>query len=243
MKKIYLLACTALLASAASAQTKSKAPLKKTVSSKTATSAVNTLKTNLDSASYGFGVAMGTSLKQGGLKGLNYTALVEALKATFAGSPAKLNEMQAQEAIKHAFDAASKSKFAGNIKEGADYLAANKAKAGVKTTSTGLQYQVLTLGTGAKPAATDTVLVHYKGTLINGKQFDSSYDRNEPISFPLGNVIKGWTEGVQLMPEGSKYRFTIPYQLAYGERGAGQDIPPYSTLIFDVELLKVTPKK
>jgi len=101
---------------------------------------------------------------------------------------------------------------------------------------------VLTPGTGVKPQATDTVLVNYKGTLLDGKQFDSSYYRNEPLSLSLDRVIPGWTEGMQLMPAGSKYRFFIPYELAYGERGAGQDIPPYSTLIFEIELLKVNGK-
>ena len=128
------------------------------------------------------------------------------------------------------------------MKEGQDFLEQNKKRAGVQTTASGLQYEVLTAGTGVKPLATDSVLVHYKGTLLNGKQFDSSYDRGEPISFPLNRVIPGWTEGVQLMPAGSKYKFFIPYNLAYGERGAGQDIPPYSTLIFEVELLKVNGK-
>ncbi|MNR36347.1 FKBP-type 22 kDa peptidyl-prolyl cis-trans isomerase [compost metagenome] len=128
------------------------------------------------------------------------------------------------------------------MKEGQEFLEQNGKRAGVQTTASGLQYEVLTAGTGVKPVATDSVLVHYKGTLLNGKQFDSSYDRGEPISFPLNAVIAGWTEGVQLMPAGSKYKFYIPYNLAYGARGAGADIPPYSTLIFEVELLKVNGK-
>ena len=102
-----------------------------------------------------------------------------------------------------------------------------------------MQYEIITAATGPKPIATDEVTVHYKGTLIDGKQFDSSYDRNEPLTLALNSVIAGWTEGVQLMSVGSKYRFYVPYQLGYGERGAGQDIPPYSTLIFDIELLKI----
>ena len=109
-------------------------------------------------------------------------------------------------------------------------------------TASGIQYQVLTKGAGISPKATDTVLVHYKGTLLNGKEFDSSYSRNEPISFPLNGVIPGWTEGVQLMQTGAKYKFFIPYNLAYGENGAGQDIPPFSTLVFEIELLKVNGK-
>ena len=125
------------------------------------------------------------------------------------------------------------------LEKGDAYLKENAKKEGVKTTASGLQYQVIKEGEGKSPKATDTVLVHYKGTLLNGTEFDSSYKRNEPIEFPLNRVIPGWTEGVQLMKEGAKYQFTIPSKLAYGERGAGGAIPPNATLIFDVELLKV----
>ena len=111
--------------------------------------------------------------------------------------------------------------------------------ANVQTTASGLQYEVLTQGTGKKPKASDTVLVHYRGTLLDGKEFDSSYKRNEPISFPLNGVIAGWTEGLQLMPIGSKYKFTIPPKLGYGSRGVGGVIPPNATLIFEVELLEI----
>lgn len=126
------------------------------------------------------------------------------------------------------------------IAEGEAYLAENAKREGVTTTESGLQYEVITEGTGKSPKAVDTVKVHYKGTLINGEQFDSSYDRGEPTSFPLNRVISGWTEGLQLMKEGAKYRFHIPSEIAYGSRTAGT-IPPHSTLIFDVELLEVTP--
>jgi len=122
---------------------------------------------------------------------------------------------------------------------GQAFLAANAKKEGVVTTASGLQYKVLQAGTGPRPKATDTVNVHYRGTFIDGKTFDSSYDRGEPISFGLNQVIRGWTEGVQLMPVGSKYEFYIPYNLAYGERGAGGAIPGYATLIFQVELLAI----
>ena len=122
---------------------------------------------------------------------------------------------------------------------GKAFLEANGKKEGVTTTASGLQYKVIKAGTGAKPKATDTVNVHYKGTFLDGKTFDSSYDRGQPISFPLNGVIAGWTEGVQLMPVGSTYEFYIPSNLAYGERGAGGAIPPNSTLIFVVELLAI----
>ena len=125
------------------------------------------------------------------------------------------------------------------LEKGKAFLTENGTKPGVTTTSTGLQYKVLTPGAGKQPKATDTVLVHYRGTLIDGKEFDSSYARREPIEFPLNGVIRGWTEGVQLMQEGAKYEFYIPSNLAYGSRGAGGAIGPDETLIFEVELLKV----
>jgi FKBP-type peptidyl-prolyl cis-trans isomerase len=134
--------------------------------------------------------------------------------------------------------------FEGVRKEGEDFLAANKEKAGVTTTLSGLQYEVLTAGKGAQPKMGDNVEVHYVGTLLNGTKFDSSVDRGETFKFEVayGGLIEGWIEGVQLMNEGSKYRFWLPYQLAYGEQGAGQDIPPFSALVFEIELIKLTPK-
>lgn len=134
--------------------------------------------------------------------------------------------------------------FLGNnggdpMNEGKQFLEENAKKAGIQTTPSGLQYEVLRDGTGPKPAATSTVEVHYEGRLINGKVFDSSYQRNQSISFPLNRVIPGWTEGLQLMPTGSKYRLYIPSELGYGARGAGGDIPPHATLIFDVELIAI----
>lgn len=125
------------------------------------------------------------------------------------------------------------------LEKGEKYLKQNATKDGVKTTATGLQYKVLKDGEGKSPKATDTVLVHYRGTLLDGTEFDSSYKRNQPIEFPLNRVIPGWTEGVQLMKEGAKFQFVIPSKLAYGSRGAGGDIGPDETLIFEVELLKV----
>ena len=130
-------------------------------------------------------------------------------------------------------------KFGPALAEGKAFLEKNKKQPGIQVTASGIQYQVINKGTGIRPKDTDTVTVNYKGTLLNGKQFDSSYGRNEPLSLPLNRVIAGWIEGVQLMQTGSKYKFFVPYNLAYGERGAGADIPPYSTLIFEIELLKV----
>ncbi len=130
-----------------------------------------------------------------------------------------------------------------NKKEGEAFLAANKTKPGVVTTPSGLQYKILKEGTGPKPTAADKVVCNYKGTLINGTEFDSSYKRGQPATFPVGQVIKGWTEALQLMPVGSKWQLFIPADLAYGERGAGNDIGPDSTLIFEVELLSIEGKE
>ena len=146
----------------------------------------------------------------------------------------ELNFEEFKKGIEFVMKASSQAK-----EEGEKFLAENAKREGVKVTSSGLQYEVLESSLGQKPKATDTVKVHYEGTLIDGTVFDSSYKRGEPISFGLNQVIKGWTEGVQLMSVGSKYKFYIPYQLAYGERGAGGSIPPYAALIFTVELLAI----
>eukprot|EP01136_Pigoraptor_vietnamica_P022289 Opistho-1_new@73248 len=158
-----------------------------------------------------------------------------------------LTQQQAQEVINKLFeslsserDAAEKQKYAANVNAGNKFLTENKTKPGIKTTASGLQYEVITPGNGASPKATDQVTVNYKGTLLNGKQFDSSYDRGEPATFGLNQVIPGWTEGLQLMSEGAKFRFFIPYNLAYGSRATPDgSIPPFSTLIFEVELIKI----
>jgi FKBP-type peptidyl-prolyl cis-trans isomerase FklB len=246
MKKLFVAAMVSLAALHVNAQTKGKpVAAKKPVTAAKPATAPLTFKNNLDSASYAFGFSMASQLKSGGLKGLNYDLLVKALKDVFTGTTPLLTQENAQACITNLFqklskeeEALNKQKFAANINEGAAFLAQNKTKPGITVTPSGLQYEVITAGTGAKPTTADQVTVHYKGTLINGQQFESSYDRGEPITFGLGQVIKGWTEGLQLMPEGSKYRFFIPYDLAYGSSGNGT-IPPFSTLIFEVELVKI----
>lgn len=192
-----------------------------------------------DSASYAFGLSVAENLKSLGITGLNYTVLSKAMNDVFEGNKLLIASEQSQKVIYNYITEANKAKFAGSIAEGTKFLEENKKKAGVVSLPSGLQYQVLQPGSGLKPKATDEVTVHYKGTLLNGKQFDSSYDRKEPTALTLNNVIPGWTEGVQLMPVGSKYRFFVPYQLGYGEKGAGGDIPPYSVLIFEIELVKI----
>jgi FKBP-type peptidyl-prolyl cis-trans isomerase FklB len=259
MKKIFFIAMASAITLNAAAQTKpktastktgvaKKAPVKKAATTKPIAKPV-VFKNKLDSASYAFGMAMASNLKSGGLNGLNYDLLNKGLKDAFAGTTPLMSEQTSQEAINNLFESLSKvreakerEKFAPAIKEGETFLAQNKTRPGVNTTASGIQYEVLTPGTGAQPKASDQVTVHYRGTLLNGKEFDSSYKRGEPISLVLNQVIPGWTEGVQLMKEGAKYKFYIPYQLAYGPRGAGADIPPYSTLIFEIELIKVGAK-
>lgn len=197
------------------------------------------LKTKTDSASYALGLSVAEDLKTRGVKNLNYTLLAKAMEDSFANRPALLTGEERQKAIYALLEAANKDRHAAALAEGKQFLEANKKKPGVTTLPSGLQYQVITQGTGARPRASDEVTVHYRGTLLSGKQFDSSYERNEPLKIKLNQVIPGWTEGVQLMPTGSKYRFFIPYQLGYGENGAGADIPPYSVLIFEIELIKI----
>ena len=259
MKKITIAALIVLGGFSANAQTK-KAPVKKTVAVTKKTAPVGavakaSLKDKLDSASYSFGMAMASNLKSGGLTSLNYELFNKGLKDAFGENPNPLlNQQQCQEAINKLFESlsdrrealskqtesANKQKYAANVSAGETFLAQNKAKAGIKTTASGLQYEVITQGAGATPKATDQVTVHYKGTLLDGKQFDSSYDRGEPATFGLNQVIKGWTEGVQLMQEGSKFRFFLPYNLAYGANGTPDgSIPPFSALIFEVELIKI----
>ncbi len=225
MKRYILLIIIAAITTYSSAQTKpAAAPL---------------FKTQLDSASYAFGASIANDLKQRGVSNLNYSLVSKAMSDVFSGGNVIFSPEKSQEVIYGLLNALEKKKFEGAIAEAENYLSANKQKPGITTLPSGLQFEVLAPGTGAKPLATDEVTVHYKGTLTNGKQFDSSYDRGEPTSFALNQVIPGWTEGLQQMPVGSKYRFFIPYALAYGERGAGKDIPPYSTLIFEVELIKI----
>ena len=254
MKKTLFLALASAIALNAAAQTKPKTTVKKAVPSKTTASKTAkpiAFKNKLDSASYAFGLAMASNLKSGGLESLNYDLLTKGLKDAFNKDTKPLmTEQASQSAINNLFESLSKVreakervKFEPTIKEGETFLAQNKTTPGIKTTASGLQYEVITEGTGTQPKGTDKVTVHYKGTLLNGFEFDSSYKRNEPTSFGLNQVIPGWTEGVSLMKEGGKYRFFIPYKLAYGARGAGQDIPPYSTLIFEVELIKVGEKE
>ncbi|MCF6312774.1 MAG: FKBP-type peptidyl-prolyl cis-trans isomerase [Verrucomicrobiales bacterium] len=192
-------------------------------------------KTLKERAGYAFGVMIGTQMKSSGLE-LDGDQFGAALKTIMNGD----KPLMAEEEIRATLDEAQKVATAKQSEAGTKWLEANGKKEGVKTTKSGLQYLVLKEGEGdAKPKATDKVKVHYHGTLTDGTVFDSSVDRGEPISFGLDQVIPGWTEGVQLMSKGAKYRFFIPFTLAYGERGSPPKIPPFAALIFEVELLGI----
>lgn len=200
----------------------------------------------MDQLSYALGLGIGHQLLQMNAEGLNIDDFAQAIKDVMTGGELKMKEAEAQQMVQQFFaeqealqQAANAEKGKAAKAEGEQFLAENAKKEGVKTTASGLQYQVLRDGNGKQPKSTDQVECHYEGTLIDGTKFDSSYDRGQTATFPLNQVIAGWTEGLQLMHEGAKYRFFIPYQLAYGERGAGASIPPYAALIFDVELVAV----
>ena len=187
---------------------------------------------------YAFGVMMGTSLKEFKLE-VDYNELLKGLKESSKKSEEEI--ASAQKVLQRASEASFKKEAAENSAKEAEFLEKNAKKDGVKTTESGLQYEVLSEGTGPLPTLTDTVKVHYKGTLLDGTVFDSSYERGNPVEFPLNAVIAGWSEGLQLMKVGSKYKLYIPAKIAYGERGVSQVIPPNSVLTFEVELLEIMP--
>jgi FKBP-type peptidyl-prolyl cis-trans isomerase len=204
-----------------------------------------TLKTQRDKVSYALGMSIGSNAHQGDVD-LDPSIVARGLKDALAGgktlmtqeeAQATLNQQKAEAQKKHE----AKMQAAGeeNRKQGVEFLAANKTKEGVVTLPSGLQYKILKAGAGPKPASTDSVVCNYRGTLINGTEFDSSYKRGQPTTFPVGGVIKGWTEALQLMPVGSKWQLFVPADLAYGDRGAGNDIGPNATLIFEVEMLSI----
>lgn len=195
------------------------------------------------------GMNLGTGLHRQGIT-LDPALVARGMKDAQSGGKTLLNEDEARAAltqfqatIRGKMEAKSKEEDASNRKAGEDFLAANKSKPGVVTLPDGLEYKVLQEGTGPKPTASDTVKCDYKGTLINGKEFDSSAKHGGPAEFPVGGVIKGWTEALQMMPVGSKWELYVPPDLAYGDRGAGADIGPGDTLIFEVSLLSIEQKK
>lgn len=248
MKLIKVLVLLLFAAAIINAQTKTTKKDKKQTESTPKSTVVIT--TQDDSVSYAIGQNIGNSLKDPAMN-INFGVLIEGLQDALSGK-SKISESQMKNVL-NAFNQKIMAKRNADLnaareknkKAGEEFLAENKKKPGVVTLPDGLQYKVLAAGPGTGPTPKDTskVKVHYRGTFIDGKEFDSSYKRNQPAEFPLNQVIKGWIEGLQLMHAGDKYEFYIPYQLAYGEGGRGESIPPASVLIFEVELLEILPAK
>ncbi len=193
----------------------------------------------MEKISYALGLGIGQQLKSMNIENFDIKEFSRSIEDVMAGRDTDMTAREAQVMLSEYFQKKEKEQAEENIAKGKAYLEENGKREGVVTTTSGLQYEVLAEGTGKSPKATDKVRCHYEGRLTDGTIFDSSYQRGEPADFGLNQVISGWTEGVQLMKEGAKYRFHIPYLLGYGERGAGASIPPYATLVFDVELIKV----
>ncbi|MEI6554789.1 MAG: FKBP-type peptidyl-prolyl cis-trans isomerase [Paludibacter sp.] len=237
-KTILILAAVSMIFASADAQL-FKAKAKKAAP---VAAPVKVFTNDVDSMSYALGINVGTDFAKN-LKGIpggksNIDLIIKGFNTAMKGDSALMKPEVAMEFFKNYITKAQTKDSEAKKSVGEKFLTDNKTKDGVVTTASGLQYQVLVAKDGPKPAATDTVKVHYTGTLVDGTKFDSSIDRGEPISFPLNQVIPGWTEGVQLMSVGSKYKFVIPYNLGYGEKGSGP-IPAFSTLIFEVELLDI----
>lgn len=238
-KTIFILAAISLVFASADAKDK-----KKKLDKNAVVVPVNILTNEIDSMSYALGINVGTDFSKN-LKGIpggksNIDLLLKGFTTAMKQDSALLKPEVAAEYFKAFIAKAQGKELEKKKQEGQQFLATNMTKEGVKTTASGLQYQILTPAEGLKPKATDSVTVHYVGTLLDGTKFDSSVDRGQPITFPLNQVIPGWTEGVQLMSVGSKYKFFVPYTLGYGEQGAGNGaIPGFATLIFEVELLGV----
>jgi FKBP-type peptidyl-prolyl cis-trans isomerase len=236
MKKILLALLILFTASLAYSQ-KTNQPKAKAIQKTVA----SPLKNSIDSASYAIGLSVVNFYKQQGITNINDKLVTLAIKDIQAGKKALLDETAANQAIMSCISKQQDAKSRPTISAGETFLAANKTKPGVITTASGLQYEVITQGTGAKPVLTDTVVCHYRGTFLNGQVFDESYSRGTPIEFPLTGVIKGWTEVLQLMPVGSKYKVWVPYQLGYGSSDYGP-IPGGSMLTFEIELLNIKGK-
>ena len=249
---LCLLACSAALAqqpttppagSSASSTTQPAAN-----ASQAPAASASPLKTEDEKFSYALGMNLGTNLQKQSVN-VDPNLLIRGMKDAMAGGKMLLTEdearaalMEMQKEVQQKMQEKAKVEGEANKKEGDAFLAANKSKQGVVTLPSGLQYKIITAGTGPKPTADDTVVCNYRGTLISGKEFDSSYKRGEPATFAVNGVIKGWTEALQLMPTGSKWQLFIPPDLAYGDRGAGADIGPDATLIFEVELMSIQKK-
>jgi len=239
MKYSILILAITIFSFSSIAQTKSTPPAvaKKPVAAVSA-KPVFILKNSADSLSYAIGILDGNFFKTQGLTNIAPNALGQGFSDVIKGSTLITAE-QADQIVRAELQKNARKKIQPAIDEGIKFLAENKKRPGMQQTASGLQYEVMTMGTGAKPADTSVVKIHYEGYLINGTYFDGSRKRGEPLVYPLNKLIPGWIEGVQLMPIGSRFKFYIPYQLGYGEQGSGETIPGGSTLIFDVELLDI----
>ena len=231
------------------AKTTTGTAAKKTPAAAAKTAAPVVLKTLKDKQSYAWGMSLGSGLHRQGMT-LDPALVARGIKDAMSGGKTALTEDEARAAIqqlqndvRQKMDAKAKEDSVSNRKEGEAFLAANKGKEGVVTLPSGLQYKILKAGSGAKPTATDSVTCNYRGTTLNGKEFDSSYKRGQPATFPLSGVIKGWTEALQLMPVGSKWQLFIPTDMAYGDHPPTPDIAPGDTLIFEVELISIGEQK
>lgn len=237
IKKYLLLGALGLISLQGFSQTKAKPVVKKTTTAASAAKPV--LKTALDSVSYAIGQDIANSLKAQGMENVNAAVLAKSLQDALKSTTPLLTKTQCDMSISNYLQQLKGEKAKKNKEIGEKFLAENKTKPGVITLPSGLQYTILKEGTGPKPTINDKVKTHYHGTLIDGTVFDSSVERGEPISFPVSGVIKGWTEALQLMPVGSKWKLFIPADLAYGDRQAGPKIGPGSALVFEVELIAI----
>ena len=242
MKRIFLLSTVLLLSVAMNAQ-KGKGKKMTASAPKSSTTASAGLKTENDSISYAVGLMMGNYIKSMDLQTVNYKFVNMAIESALLGKPGLMDGNQANQCMGKLNQAKTQKSSAGEKAKSAKFLAENQKRSGVMVTPSGLQYEILTKGTGLMPKATDTVTAHYAGSLIDGKEFDNSYKRGEPLTIPVSGVIRGWTEALQMMPVGSKWKLFIPSDLGYGDNGAGQDIPPGAALVFEVELISIGGKK
>ena len=242
MKQIFLVACALTITGiTANAQTKTKTAAKPAAG--VVKPGVSLMKTSTDSFSYALGMNVANNLKQQGIEQITYAVMQKAMEDVFKKKTGALNEQQANMVIQQKLQGNAAKKSNVEKAKAIAFLETNKKRAGVITLPSGLQYEIIKKGdaTSATPKLVDTVVANYAGTLVNGKEFDNSYKRGEPLSIPVGGVIKGWTEILQLMHIGDKYKVFIPSELGYGERGAGADIPGGAALIFDMELLGIKP--
>lgn len=241
MKKIILIIAVLSVAVAQAQTKKTTTATKKTVTTKTTTTVAP--KASIDSFSYALGVNIASNLRTQGIGNVNYASLQRAMTDVFTNKQPLLTENQCKMAIQEKLMQYMSSKNSAAKEEGKRFLAENKKRPGVIELPNGLQYEIIKQGTGEKPKLTDTVRAHYAGSLVNGQEFDNSYKRGEPLQIPVSGVIPGWTQALQMMPVGSKWKLYIPSDLGYGDRGAGGAIPGGATLIFDIELLEIVHSK